>query len=40
VPFAFTWKINTITLTFDRPKLTPEDEKNLMAAHRNNIVSE
>jgi hypothetical protein len=31
VPFAFTWKINTITLTFDRPKLTPEDETNLMA---------
>jgi hypothetical protein len=31
VPFAFTGKINTITLTFDRPKLTPEDEKNLLA---------
>jgi hypothetical protein len=37
VPFKFTGKINTITLTFDRPKLTPGDEKNMMAAHRKKV---
>ncbi len=40
VPFAFTGKINKITLRIDRPKLTPEDEKKLMQAQRNNKVSE
>ena len=40
VPFAFTGKINKITLTIDRPKLTPEDEKKLMEAQRNNKASE
>jgi len=40
VPFAFTGKINKITLTIDRPKLTPEDEKKLMQAKRNNRESE
>jgi len=40
VPFAFTGKIDKITLTIDRPKLTPEDEKRLMAAGRNNKTSE
>ena len=40
VPFAFTGKINKITLTTDRPKLTPEDEKKLMQAQRNNKASE
>jgi hypothetical protein len=29
-----------ITLSIDRPKLTPEEEKKLMAAERNNRVSE
>jgi hypothetical protein len=29
-----------LTLTIDRPKLTPEDEKKLMAAQRNNKTSE
>jgi len=29
-----------VTLTIDRPKLTPEDVKKLQAAHRNNKVSE
>jgi len=29
VPFKFTGKINKITLTIDRPKLTPEDIKKL-----------
>jgi arylsulfatase len=39
-PFAFTGKIDKITLTVDRPQLTPEDEKKLMQAQRNNRVSE
>jgi arylsulfatase A-like enzyme len=40
VPFKFTGKLNKLTLTIDRPKLTPEDEKKLMEAQRNNKVSE
>jgi arylsulfatase len=40
VPFAFSGKIHKITLTIDRPKLSPEDEKRLMQAQRNNKVSE
>jgi arylsulfatase A-like enzyme len=40
VPFKFTGKIHKITLTVDRPKLTPEDEKKLMQAQRNNKASE
>jgi arylsulfatase len=39
-PFAFTGKLNKITLTIDRPKLSPEDIKKLEAAQRNNKVSE
>ena len=39
-PFAFTGKLNKITLTIDRPKLSPEDVKKLEAARRNNKVSE
>jgi arylsulfatase len=39
-PFTFTGTLNKVTLTIDRPKLTPEDEKKLMAAQRNNKVSE
>ena len=39
-PFKFTGKINKITLTIDAPKLTPEDEKKLMQAQRNNKTSE
>ena len=39
-PFAFTGKIDKITLTIDRPKLTPADEKRLMEAQRNNKASE
>jgi arylsulfatase len=31
VPFTFTGKLEKLTLTIDRPKLTPEDEKRLMA---------
>jgi hypothetical protein len=30
----------TMERTIDRPKLTPEDEKRLMQAQRNNKVSE
>jgi arylsulfatase len=40
VPFAFTGKINKITLTIDPPKLTPEDEKKLMEAQRNKKARE
>jgi len=40
VPFAFTGKISKITLTINRPKLTPEDEKKLTQASRNNHTSE
>jgi len=40
VPFTFTGKINKITLTIDRPKLSPEDIKKLEQAQRNNRVSE
>jgi arylsulfatase len=40
VPFAFTGKIGKITLSIDRPKLTPGDEKKLMEASRNNRASE
>jgi arylsulfatase len=30
VPFAFTGKLDKLTISMDRPKLTPEDEKRLM----------
>ena len=40
IPFKFTGKLNKLTLTIDRPKLTPEDVKKLEAATRNNKVSE
>ncbi len=33
-PFKFTGKLNKITLTIDRPKLTPEDIKRLEQARR------
>jgi len=39
-PFRFTGKLDKLTLTIDRPKLTPEDEKKLMQAQRNNRASE
>jgi arylsulfatase A-like enzyme len=34
VPFAFTGELTKLTLTIDRPKLTPEDEKQLMEAQQ------
>jgi arylsulfatase len=40
VPFRFTGKLDKLTLTIDRPKLTPEDEKRLSEAQRNNRMSE
>ncbi|MBA5776155.1 sulfatase-like hydrolase/transferase [Stappia sp. F7233] len=40
VPFAFTGKIDRITLTIDRPKLSAEDIAKLEAAQRNNKTSE
>ena len=40
VPFKFTGKLNKLTLTIDRPKLTPEDLKKLQQAERNNKTSE
>ncbi len=40
VPFAFTGKINKITLTIDRPKLTLEDEKKLAEAMHDKKTSE
>jgi len=39
-PFTFTGKLNKVTLTIDRPQLSPEDVKKLQAAQRNNKVSE
>jgi arylsulfatase len=40
VPFAFNGKIHKITLTINRPKLTPEDEKMLMGAQRQKKAQE
>jgi len=40
VPFKFTGKINKITLTIDRPQLSPADIQKLQAAQRNNKTSE
>ncbi len=39
-PFSLTAKLNKLTLTVDRPKLSPEDIKKLEMAQRNNKVSE
>jgi arylsulfatase len=40
VPFRFTGKLDKLTLTIDRPKLTPEDIEKLKQATRNNRASE
>jgi arylsulfatase len=40
VPFRFTGKLDKLTLTIDRPQLTPEDVKKLMEAQRDNKASE
>ncbi len=39
-PFKFTGRIDKVTLTIDRPQLSPEDIRKLEAAKRNNKVSE
>ena len=38
--FRFTGNLDKLTLTIDRPKLSPEDEKRLGEAQRNNHMSE
>jgi arylsulfatase len=40
VPFAFTGKINKITLSIDRPKLSPADEKRLMEEQKKRAASQ
>jgi hypothetical protein len=40
VPFKFTGKLDKLTLTIDRPKLSPEDIKKLKMAMHNNPASE
>jgi arylsulfatase len=40
VPFRFTGKLDKLTLTINRPKLTPTDIEKLKQATRNNRVSE
>ena len=40
VPFAFNGKLTKLTLTIDRPQLTPADIQKLQAAQRNNKASE
>jgi hypothetical protein len=41
VPFKFTGKLNKLTLTIDRPKLSPEEEEMLMMeGQRNKKASE
>jgi hypothetical protein len=39
-PFAFTGKINKITLAIDRPKLSEADKKRLMEAHQEKKMSD
>ena len=34
VPFEFTGKLDKLTISIERPKLTPEDEKRLMQGAR------
>ena len=40
VPFRFTGKLNKLTLSIDRPKLSPADVEKLKEAQRNNRASE
>ena len=40
VSFRFNGKLDKLTLTINRPQLSPEDIKKLEAAQRNNRVSE
>jgi len=40
VPFTFNGKLNKLTLTIDRPQLTPADIQKLQEGQRNNRASE
>jgi arylsulfatase len=40
IPFAFTGKLHKLTLTIDRPTLSPADIHKLKQAERNNHASE
>jgi arylsulfatase len=40
VPFKFTGKLTKLTIRLDRPKLSPDDERRLLEAQRNNKSSE
>jgi len=40
VPFRFTGKLDKLTLTIERPKLSPADVQKLMSTQRNNRASE
>jgi arylsulfatase len=39
-PFAFTGKLNKLTLTINRPELSPADIHKLQEAKRNNSASQ
>jgi hypothetical protein len=39
-PFPLTGRLDKLSLTINRPQLTPEDEKKLMQAQRNIRASE
>jgi arylsulfatase len=39
-PFQFTGKLNKVTLTIDRPKLSPEDIKKLKEAQLKKAISD
>ena len=39
-PFRFTGKLDKLTLTINRPKLTLEDEKKLLEAMQKNKASQ
>jgi arylsulfatase len=39
-PFAFTGKLNELTLTIDRPQLSPADIQKLQEAQRSNSASQ
>jgi hypothetical protein len=40
VPFRFTGRLNKLTLTINRPKVSPDDMKKLLGAVRNNRMAE
>ena len=40
LPFTFTGKLNKVTLSIDRPQLTPQDIKKLEAAEKQAAAKE